>query len=121
MNVSDFEEDITDIPVNTKRIVNHNILSVSVGTTATVPDNAGHGGRTLLSIKNEYSTCMAVRVTCHGEQPVVFGDATDGLTGLESVDFLLGGHAEAETFAEALEFAASTIREALKKPGDTQQ
>jgi len=119
MNDKEWESEIAKIPVETNVISSANILSISAGTTAIQQGDAGCGGRTLISIEDEGSTSWAVRVIpCHS-QPYIVGDAEDPCS-LKRIEILLGGNTEADTIAEALEFAAKTIREALNKQGINQ-
>ena len=86
------------IPVVEKEIVSANILEVVVGTNCPQGGDTGHGGRTLLRIADAASTDMRLR------QP----DGT--FRNVDSIEIVLGGDTECETFIEALEFAATSLR-----------
>ena len=80
-----------------KEIVNCNILKVQVGTTGFCGGDTGHGGRTYFSLEDLASTDMTVMV---GGQLFERG----------KVELYFGGDAELETFIEALEFAAKSLK-----------
>lgn len=80
-----------------------NILNVSVGTNCPQGGDAGHGGRTMLRLIDEAGT--AWRVTVDGKTTVDPG----------TIEIVLYGDCEAETFAESLEFAAKTLLEQLSR------
>jgi hypothetical protein len=111
MTDSEWQTDIAEIPIKGKDIEDFNILHVSAGTTSPAGGDAGHGGRTFVSIEDMGGTSWGVRITSHSGQSHSIGASLD--LDLKSVEILLGGDAEAETIAEALEFAAATIRESL--------
>jgi hypothetical protein len=92
---------VPQVTVHSKYIASHNVLSVAVGTNCPQGGATRHGGRTLFRLKNEGSTDIRIRV-----------DGKD-LSGARSIEIILGGDAEAETFTEALEFAAKILREQL--------
>lgn len=86
------------IPVSSKTFQNANILSITVGTNCPNGGDSGHGGRTLFRLTNDASTDMSARV--NGGQ----------LQSVESVEIVLGGDTECETFIQALEYATSVLR-----------
>jgi len=111
MSNDEWRIETAEVPVTSKEIVHLNLLSVSAGTTAPAGGDAGHGGRTLVSIEDKGGTNWGVQITSHSGQSYIVGGPME--LSLKSVEILLGGDAEAETIAEALEFAAETIRKAL--------
>ncbi len=86
------------IPVGTNTFENANILTVTAGTNCPAGGDSGHGGRTLLRIVNDASTDISVRID-GGE-----------LQQVDSVEIILGGDTECETFTQALEYAVSVLR-----------
>ena len=82
--------------------VDCNILGVKVGTTGYCGGDSGHGGRTYFSLEDLGSTDMKAFVSdVH---------LTNG-----KVEILFGGDTELETFVQALEFAAASLREMMKE------
>jgi hypothetical protein len=88
-----------------RTITNANILKVTVGTNGPCGGDSGHGGRVVFRLEDEASTDIRVRVI----------EPNGGNGGVE---IILGGDAEAETFIEALEWAAKVLR-AQQKLNDT--
>ncbi len=90
-----------------QEIVSANIISVEVGTTGYCGGDSGHGGRTYVRIKDESSTDMRCRLKGYikgrGYEDV---DCINANT----VEIVLGGDCELETFIGVLEFAAQTLR-----------
>ncbi len=86
-----------------KEITGSKTLKVEVGTNCPKCGDAGHEGRTVLRLYTvEDSTGMAARVN-------------DGaLVDAKFFEIRLGGEAECDTFIEALEFAAQTLRAQVK-------
>lgn len=97
------------IKVNTvkKELMNFNILEVDVGTNAPQGGDSGHGGRTVFRLEDQASTAWSLYVSPeYGDEIVVEQP--------NSIEIVLGGDAEAQTFIEALEFAASELRRQLE-------
>jgi hypothetical protein len=90
------------VDVYSKEIVSLNILKVEVGTNCPQGGDWGQGGRTIFRLTNE---------SCTGWEVTVDGVKTETPS---KVELLLGGDTEAETFLEALKFAAATLRAELK-------
>lgn len=111
MDDEEWKTETAGIPVKGKEITSANILGVSAGTTAPAGGDAGHGGRTLIRIEDLGGTNWGIRITGNQGEFYTLGGPMDLQLG--SVEILLGGDTEAETIAEALEFAAETIRRAL--------
>lgn len=87
-----------DLPMKAeKEIVNLNILKVQVATNGFCGGDTGHGGRTYFSLEDLSSTDMTIVV---GGQSFERG----------KVELCFGGDAELETFVEALEFAAKSLK-----------
>ena len=86
------------IPVSTEIFEQANLLKVTVGTNCPNGGDSGHGGRTLFRLTNEGSTDISVRVE-GGE-----------LQSVDSVEIVLRGDTECETFIQALEYAVSVLR-----------
>lgn len=93
---------MTQIQVSSKTFENFNILSVTVGTNCPNGGDSGHGGRTLFRLVNEASTDISVRID------------NNQLQSVDSVEIVLGGDAECETFIMALEHAVSVLRAQVK-------
>jgi hypothetical protein len=74
-------------------ITSANILQVRAGTTGPCGGDAGHGCRTVFELEDAGGTDIHVDVLEHG------------------VRIRLGGDCELETFIQALEWAAKTLRE----------
>jgi hypothetical protein len=87
-----------DISVSRKTFSSLNSLSVMVGTNCPAGGDTGHGGRTILRIKNESSTDLRI---CVDNGP---------LQDVESIEIVLGGDSECDTFLSALEFAVKTLK-----------
>jgi len=103
--------EIAEVPIRRRDIEDFNLLRVSAGTTCPAGGDAGHGGRTLVLLEDRGGTSWGVRITSHSGQSYTIGAPLN--LDLKSVEILLGGDAEADTIAEALEFAAETIRKSL--------
>jgi len=87
-----------DLPMKAeKEITSCNILKVQVGTTGFCGGDSGHGGRTYFSLEDLASTDMTILV---GDQSFKQG----------KVELCFGGDTELETLAEALEFAAKSLK-----------
>ena len=84
-----------------KEITNCNILEVKVASTGYCGGDTGHGGRTYFSLEDLGSTDMNI---CAGGKEFKSG----------KVELLFGGDTELETFVEALEFAAASLRAMMK-------
>lgn len=82
-----------------KEIIDANIITVKVGTTGYKGGDTGHGGRTVLELKNEASTDM--RVSVNGGE----------LQYAEKVTLVFGGDSELDTLKEALLFAYEALEE----------
>jgi len=93
--------DVDGVEVQTvkREFTSANIIEVEVGTTGYCGGDSGHGGRTYFRIEDLSSTDMAVKVS----------GTSCGETG--KVEIMFGGDSELETFIDALEFAAETLRE----------
>ncbi len=74
------------------------MMTVQAGTNCPQGGDAGHGGRTVFRIFDNGATNIEVSLNEETAREV------------RSVEIILGGDCEAECFAEALEFAARTIR-----------
>ena len=98
-----FEEIYDSLPKKAeKEFVDCNILGVKVGTTGYCGGDSGHGGKTYFSLEDLASTDMKACVS-----DVQF---TNG-----KVEILFGGDTELDTFVQALEFAAASLREMMKE------
>jgi len=76
-----------------------NILRVAAGTTGYCGGDAGHGGRTIFEIEDLGNTDISITP--------IKGEFNGGVL------IELGGDSEMETFVEALEWAASTLRKQM--------
>jgi hypothetical protein len=74
------------------------MLSVEAGTNCPQGGDSGHGGRTVFRLSDDGSTTMSVRI--NGRR----------VKNVQTIEIVLGGDSEAETFIEALEFAARILR-----------
>ena len=83
-----------------------NILSVEAGTTGLMGGDTGHGGRTYLRISDDASTDMRCIVKTDDGKTHKF----DGVADVVQIEIILGGDTELDTFIDALEFAAKTLR-----------
>lgn len=93
--LSEIEQRINNFKI--KEITDCNILGVKVGTTGYKGGDTGHGGRTLLELKDLASTDM--RVSVDGKE----------LVDAQKVTLVFGGDSELDTFKEALLFAYKTL------------
>lgn len=94
-----------EVKTLSKEIVSCNIITVEVGTTGYMGGDTGHGGRTYFRISDEASTDMRCNVVSEGEI-----HQFDNTCGANQIEVMFGGDCEMETFIEALEFAAETLR-----------
>ena len=81
-----------------REIQAENVLRVEAGTNCPQGGDTGHGGRTLIRLRNVGSTDMSVRVN------------GGSLQAAESVEIVLGGDAEHGTIVDALEFVLSVLK-----------
>ena len=89
---------MTKIIAFTESFTNANILTVTVGSNCPQGGDSGHGGRTLFRLFDEAATAWSVKIDDTViDQP-------------QSIEIVLGGDTEAETFANCLEFAAKVLR-----------
>ena len=94
-----------EIATFSKEIVSCNILTVEVGTTGYMGGDTGHGGRTYMRISDDASTDMRCKVVANGET-----HEFDNACQTNEIEIMFGGDCEMETFIQALEFAADTLR-----------
>ena len=106
-----------EIPIQCAEITSANILSVEAGTNGFHGGDSGHGSRTHFAIEDLASTDM--RISFHADK-CVGGKLETDETGLlvhgvdlhcSRIEIDLGGDCELETFIQALEFAAKTLRQ----------
>jgi hypothetical protein len=90
---------MSKIPVASETFGSVNILTVTVGTNCPAQGDGAQEGRTLLRLRNDEATNISVRVN---------GGRLQGQ--VESIEIVLGGDAECETFIQALEFALKVLR-----------
>src|SRR5690606_33809485 len=96
-----------DVKTVSKEFVSFNILEATVGTNTPKGGDGGHGGRTVFRLKDHASTAWQLNVLHDfGEKTVIEQPS--------SIEIVLSGDAEAETFIDALEFAAQELRKQLK-------
>lgn len=90
------------------QINNFNILRVCVGTNCPQGGDSGHGGRTILELENRGGTVWDVEV-----QPAVYEPDNRPVCfeSPQKIRIILGGDAEQDTFAKALEFAAKVLKD----------
>ncbi len=103
------------VPVLKKEFVNANIIGVTVGTNGYHGGDSGHGCRTYLQLTDEACTDMKIEFkgdTLFGGQieKGPYNKVQGKNLSCESITIRLGGDTELETFIEALEFAAGTLR-----------
>jgi len=89
---------MSKIPISEAAFENFNIITVYTGTNCPAGGDTGHGGRTVFGIKNDAST--DIRVGLNGESPKE----------VDSVEIILGGDSECETFIEALDHALNVLK-----------
>jgi hypothetical protein len=89
---------MTRVPLSSEEISCANRLSVTVGTNCPQGGDSGHGGRTVFRLQDLGATDLRVRV-----------DSGD-LHSASSVEIVLRGDSECETFIRALEYALSVLR-----------
>ena len=89
---------MSTIPIFVATFESLNIITVHVGTNCPAGGDSGHGGRTVFGITNDASTDL--RVGVNGESP----------TEVNSVEIVLGGDTECETFIQSLEHALNVLR-----------
>jgi hypothetical protein len=86
--------DNSRLTVEEKEITGANMLRVKVGTTGYKGGDGGHGGVTYFELRDEGNTAIEAAVEKEGT----------------AVKIILRGDSELDTFIEALEFAASTLK-----------
>lgn len=107
-----------NIPVKEKEIIDCNILEVKAGTTGHRGGDSGHGGRTILHLKDLGSTDMRLNFL---SQPLenskvrfIPGGRVAGKNmEAESIEIVFGGDSELESFLKALRFAVMTLEEQI--------
>jgi hypothetical protein len=85
------------IKLHTKTFEHFATLTASIGTNCPQGGDSGHGGRTVF------------RLLCEGGDMNVRTDLSPELQHVESIEIVFGGDAECAIFAEALEFALTTL------------
>ena len=90
-----------------KTLSSANILRVDVSSTGLMGGDAGHGGRTVISLTDHGGTSMYVSKDVP-HQELVAGTVTP--IGAEVATLVLKGDCELLTLAEAFEFAAKQLR-----------
>lgn len=95
------------VPISIETFESLNIITVHVGTNCPAGGDSGHGGRTVFGITNDASTDL--RVGINGKPP----------TEVNSVEIMLGGDTECETFIQALEHALRVLKAQVTANGLT--
>jgi hypothetical protein len=90
--------DDIEIPIQSKEIVSANILTAEAGTTGFRGGDSGHGGRTVISLRNDASTDLRCEV-----DGKTFEDVTE-------IKIIVGGDSELSTLIESLEFMVQTLK-----------
>lgn len=88
-----------NIKIHSKEFISANILEVEAGTNCPQGGDTGHGGRTLFRLIDQASTDIRVKVDGH-DIPIN-----------DSLEIVLGGDCEHDTFVQALEFALNTYKQ----------
>jgi hypothetical protein len=89
------------VPVESREFAAANVLGVTVGTSCPQGGDSGHGGRTLLRLRDLGGTDLRARVEQDDQ-------------GRACVELILGGDSECATFVQALEFALSVLRAQMR-------
>ncbi|MFC2948553.1 hypothetical protein [Virgibacillus sediminis] len=87
------------VETRSKEFVSANILKATVGTNGPRGGDSGHRGRTYFKLKDEASSDLRVSVNGQYYEEV------------DSLEIILGGDTELETFIDSLEFAVKTLKE----------
>ena len=95
-----------DVPLYHETFKGENALEVVVGTNVPRGGSAKHGGQTVLILHDAGGT------TIEAARVMVPGDDSSKSCGIV---FVVGGDSEARTLADALDFAARTIRQQIKE------
>lgn len=98
---------MSTIPISIATFESLNVITVHAGTNCPAGGDSGHGGRTVFGITNDASTDL--RVGVNGEMPAE----------VNSVEIVLGGDTECETFIQALEHALSVLKAQVTANGLT--
>ncbi len=88
-----------EIEIYGKEFVSCNILRAEVGTNCPQGGDTGHGGRTILRLIDEAATDISIKVD---GQP---------LGSIKTLEILLGGDTECDTFMNALNFALNVLKD----------
>jgi hypothetical protein len=90
------------IEVRTDRFVSANLIEATVGTNCPQGGDSGHGGLTVLVLRDAAGTDIECRLLPNDR---------DGNGGVE---ITLGGDTECETFADALIWAGEVLKAQMK-------
>jgi len=99
------EENVPKGFVYGKKFTNANILRVEAGTNTPCGGDGGHGGRTVLRLMDLGGTCWDIEISVNERKYRIESP--------DSIEIKLYGDAEAETLAQALEFAAKILRKQI--------
>lgn len=98
------------LPIRTAAIYGAAVMRVQAGTNCPQGGSAKEGGRTIFRLDDLGSTGLAARVVLTDGK-----DLTHDLYDVSTVSIMVGGDAEAEMLVAALEFAAETLRQQLRR------
>lgn len=87
----------SEVPTLSETFQIFNTLTVEVGTNGYQGGDSGHGGRTVLILKDDGSTYL--RCSINGQQT----------QDVERIEIVLGGDSELTTFLDGLRFAVKTL------------
>ena len=85
------------VPISTKRFEKINVLEISVGTNCPSGGDAGPPARTIFRLTDLGGTDISVRLNSQAAQTV------------DSVEIILGGDSECQTFTHALKYALEVL------------
>lgn len=96
--------DRSAIETVTEEFNSANILMATIGTNCPRGGDSGHGGRTVFILHDLGGTDLRCSIDDNGQPERV-----------TKIEIVLGGDCECDTFADALEFAARTLRASIGK------
>ncbi len=95
-----------EIELVQEKFVSANIIRAGAGTTGYKGGDAGYGGRTIFTLKDESSTDLRCEINGH-----MIDDVTE-------VKIIVGGDAELTTLIQSLKFIVQTLeRESKREAG----
>ena len=103
LELDTIEVDGSEIPLLQGTCYSCNTLRVGAGTTGTRGGDSGHGGRTMIMLRDEGDTDLRCEIDGRGLESVT------------EIRIVVGGDSELGTLMEALEFMLQTLKQQTKR------